>query len=406
MKTRLRFAAALAVAACVVTACGSDEDGGSTAESTASVDAGTSDDGSTDTSTAEATSVDSTESSDTQSSDTESEETSAIDEPSSTSADEPTLDAAALEELIAAAQAEGSLVVYTSNPDSITQPFADAFTERYGVEVSWQQLSTAALEQRFSAEADANANQADVLMSSNSLFLRDQIAGGRLTALADADLPGGFPPAGYPEEFLLMDGLIPIGGEFVIGIAYNTDLVPAEEVPTSFEDLLDPKWSGQLGTINPTTGGAFVWDFWDFLIQEYGEDFVTAIVAQEPTFAEAPIPGAQAMAAGERAIFFPTFASVIGNLQNEGAPVAINFPDTTSGSANMPGLAAQAPHPNAARLWINFLLSEEGNAIYTALEGVASPYGGEDLPPNFVLARTEEANSEESKAKITELLGL
>ncbi|GAB3428844.1 ABC transporter substrate-binding protein [Actinophytocola sediminis] len=305
-----------------------------------------------------------------------------------------------LAELITSAREEGGVTFYSVPPEDVAQALADAFTEKYGIDASFVRLTAAPLAQRFAAEAESGQPGADMIMVSNSPFYADGIAKKWLTPLPEANIPDY--PAGLPAEFVLADRGTAVVQVQPSGFGYNTDEVSEQDAPKDWPDLLDPRWRGKILMANPKSSPAYV-DFWYLIEQEYGIDYLEDLRAQVARFYDGTVPLTEAMAAGEGAITVPNVTSAVQPAKDKGAPVAINVPPLTTGPEIVAGIATQAQHPNAARLFTHFVLSEEGNKILNSQPGSVSPYDTATMPAEFT--RVDHAEAAKKEKEILGALG-
>ena len=282
----------------------------------------------------------------------------------------PTLDnSAELDELVTAAQEEGCLTVYGTVDESILQAVTGAFTEQYDVPASFVRLVSADLSQRFSTEAQAGATVADVVLLTSSPFYGDALGNGWLQPVDEAELPAF--PGEFPEDYTSDDGATPIVSLVPTTMVYNTDLMA--EAPTSWEDYADPANKGELLLAEPSSSPANV-AFWALMREEYGDDFLEAVAANEPRWYNSAVPATQGVAAGEGALGFPGVAAIVAGLQEQNAPVEAAVLSPTTGPEIGLGLAAESPCANAGKLFANYLLSEEGNTYFNEVSDAISPY--------------------------------
>jgi iron(III) transport system substrate-binding protein len=309
------------------------------------------------------------------------------------------------QELIPAAESDGSLTWYSVLPDSSVEATVKAFESRYpNVKVNALRLSSGPMATRYSQERTAGANPADVMTISSPEFFQQaydkqwfETSLEGLPALEDW-------PQDYYDEGRAVTGLLPL----LIG--YNTDQVAENEVPEGWEDLLDPKWKGKMFLGDPRTVPAYLAlaELWR---QEYGEEYLRTFAQQDYTIVSSIVPGSQELAAGGGALVVPNSHTVLAPLIEQGAPVAASdFPVPTTGVEYVSAIATQAPKPDAAKLFMNFLLSEEGQAAFNR-GGGTSVLGevGEDLrelPDDYqpLEPLLESANSR--KAELLRLLGV
>jgi iron(III) transport system substrate-binding protein len=144
-------------------------------------------------------------------------------------------------------------------------------------------------------------------------------------------------------------------------VAYNTKLVPPRMVPKTYEDLLDVKWKGK--TMMEGTKADWFAGMLQIMGQEPGLNYMRRLAAQQPIPREGHELLAQLVAAGEGALDINIPASSVDRMKERGAP--IDWVATGAVPAIMVGigLSSQAAHPNAAKLFIDFALSREGQKL-------------------------------------------
>jgi len=311
-------------------------------------------------------------------------------------------DSAEWQAVVEAAKAEGSLTIYSGLPETQLNLMADGFNAEYGIDVAVQRIVGPELATRFSTEADAGSVAADVILLTSSPIetSEDWLSKGWIQAVDDANLPvlidGGY-PADYNTGTIATISIQPWG------IAYNSDLLSADEAPQSFEELADPKWKDQMVAADPTASAAYL-SIFTALRNDLGQEWFDGFRANDPTWFPAGTPAGQSLGAGERAVLAVTAPSLAFELKNAGAPVELIIPDYTAGFESYVTIVAEglSEHPNASKLFANWLLTEEGSAIGTDFPGGFSPYSP-DLPSQYQrFAPDELISSEELKG----LLGL
>jgi len=304
---------------------------------------------------------------------------------------------AALDELIAAAQAEGEVTLYSSLDERIVQQIQTAFQDEYGVQLSYLRATAAEISQRFSAEADADAKVADVIVTLNDGFLADGIEQGRIQPLEDADIPG-YPGEWLPEE-AQMDGLAVVQLT-QLGMGFNTDNAPEIE---TWEDLLDPALTGKVAISSPDSAvhlGLFY-----VLSEEYGMEFLEALGAQVERVYTSGSQVVEALSSGEAWAAPGTVATGLEIAKGQGAPLGWAIPENTLLSPNVMGLVADSPHPAGARLLSHFLTSEEGLALLNDSPGQVAP-STQAFEAGWLLGAELSADAAEKKAEIVEALGI
>ena len=259
--------------------------------------------------------------------------------------------------LYEAAKAEGGVIWYTSQFTAERAERACAtFREKYpGVNCNPVRASGSVTFQRVFQEAQSNAVQADVFSTSDLTDLVQLREGGHLAPYKPADLSAALDVV---RNFSEPDGYWTVSNVAPIGIAYNTQLVSEADAPKNWEDLLDPKWKDQVAIAHPGfSGSTNVWAV--AMFRKYGWDYFERLEANKPHIGRSIVDGYNLVVSGERKI---ALAPINGTEEGakDGRPVKAVYPTDgvlvpPSGSA----VLAKAPHPNAARLFVNFMLSRE-----------------------------------------------
>ncbi|HEY6863351.1 MAG TPA: extracellular solute-binding protein [Burkholderiales bacterium] len=264
--------------------------------------------------------------------------------------------------LIAGAKKEGTLTLYSTMTVSDGKAFADAFERRYGVRLVHWRTSSEKIVQRAVAETRAKRYEADVIESSapHMEALR------REGVLEDFDSPSLaqlVPGAVFPgNRQYVADRLV----FFVMG--WNTNLVKPSEVPKTYEDLLDPRWAGRI-TIEGTDVSWFA-AVTLAMGEAKGLAYFKRLAAQKPQIRSGHILTAQLVASGEVPFFLTAYNNNIETLKKKGAPIDWRPLQPAFGQAAAVGVAKHAPHPHAALLFADFILSREGQEIYRKVNRV------------------------------------
>jgi len=170
-----------------------------------------------------------------------------------------------------------------------------------------------------------------------------------------------------PEVFKDPDGYW-IGGYYMFNVlAYNTKLVAPKDVPRNYEDLLAPKWKG--GKIGMDTG-AINWfaNVLKIMGEEKGLEYMKKLSGQDIKFRDGRALNSQMVAAGEISMTIPVLNHTTDRIKSQGAPIEWVAFEPVIVDINPPAVSAHAPHPNAARLFIDFMLSREGQEIIASIE--------------------------------------
>ncbi len=263
--------------------------------------------------------------------------------------------------LVEAARKEGEVILYTTQiVDQIVRPLIKAFAAYVpGVQIKYVRANGTALVVRMTNEARAGRVQADLWC------LVDGVAAIMKGGLVDEfDLPNahGLPPAMIDSNRRWV--ALNLG---VRSAAYNTQLVPKEHAPRGYQDLLDPRWKGKI-VWNPVsmTGG---WGFISTVIKGMGEEagmaYLRALAKQEIV----PLPIAiravlDRVIAGEYAIGLEMNNTHAAISAAQGAPVKWVPLNPVSETVQVAGVVKNAPHPNAAKLFLDFMISRTGQNIF------------------------------------------
>ena len=290
--------------------------------------------------------------------------------------------------LPAAPDPEDSLTIYSTIDPEDFEVWQDAFNEKYpDVAVNYVQGWPGAIHSRMTSERDAGEPTADVVMISLSLQLVLQEEG----FLEAYDSPEA---SAYPDIYKDPDGYWTTVVLLPMLQVRNTDLVPDNEVPTTIDELVDPKWNGK-ATIHDLTLGTVGTQYFGSLKESMGqaawESFIERLATNVEPIRSPSFEGIIApVASGEQSIALNVYMHDFLSKKNNGAPVESFTIDgvpvlTTFIPAS---LVADAEHPVAAKLFIDFILSEEGQEMVgntevriAARPGITATYTLETVLP-------------------------
>ena len=301
-----------------------------------------------------------------------------------------------MKDLEAKAAAEKEITWYVSYPSAADAEItARLFMQRYpAIKVNVVRTTAQVIYQRLQQDLKNGMRNCDVFESTDV---------GHLVDLKKRKLIDKFTPAAtkdlYPDfRDLDPDGYFHIIGSSMMTLIYNTKLVKAEDAPKSWKDLVDPKWKGKVSTGSPAYSGFLgVWVV--YMHQLYGWEYLDKLKANNPLIGRSVIDPTTHLNSGERQVAGAS-AATVEQLKAKGAPLEIVYP--TDGSLLMYGMAgvlANAPHPNAARLWMEFRIGKESNQF-------SIDRGGESLRRDGVIpaGRTEFRSVKYYRPKVDELL--
>src|SRR5712692_1597297 len=249
---------------------------------------------------------------------------------------------------------EREVVVYTSLNLKDSVPIVEVFERKYGVKVSLWRAGSEKVLQRAVTEARAGRFAFDVLETNGP-----EMEAMRREQLLEEFFSPHFkdlPPAAFPRHRHY------VADRFnFFTIAYNTNLVRANEVPDTYEDLLHPRFAGRVGI---EAGDA---DWFGAMVKAMGEEkglaFFRKLAAAKPEIRSGHTLMAELVASGEIPLAATMYNHNAERLVVKGAPIRWKALKPTFGRPNAIGVTRRAPHPYAALLFSDFMLSLEGQTI-------------------------------------------
>jgi iron(III) transport system substrate-binding protein len=250
--------------------------------------------------------------------------------------------------LVEGAKREGELSIYYAHP--IVPAISEAFSKKYGIKVRAWRAGSEAMTQRLIAEYRAGKNDADVVLNTTA----DTEAASREKMVQEVWSP-------YQQNLIAQ--ALPAHHEWTVfnldiyTAAYNTRLVKKEDLPRSYEDLLDPKWKGRLAV----EANDEAW--FGSLLGEMGEQrgralFDKVIATNGMTVRKGHSLLASLVASGEVPLALTVYSWNPDQLKRKGAPIESLFLPPLFANATAIAVMKKAPHPNAAVLFYDFLFSE------------------------------------------------
>lgn len=288
--------------------------------------------------------------------------------------------------LLQAAQKEGTVVFYTSKAAAEVEAFSKAFNEKYpGIKVEVFHLTGAPLSERFFADAARGAVVADVITHGAP----------EMQEFADAGLLAPYENKGFTSEVASgSSGLEPYGyidQISTVAIGYNSQKISSEEAAgiKSWADLANPKWKNRLVLVDPSATTSH-FQYYAALYKAMGKEafqkWLTDLAANTPTVLDSNTPSVDGILRGEFDLGIVSEVTIIRNMStNKSAPLGIIYLDPTPAQYNMTALVKNAPHPNAAKLFMDFLYSKDGQELWMQLYGARSPRK-DAVNPNASLA--------------------
>ena len=285
--------------------------------------------------------------------------------------------------LLEGAKKEGELTLYTSAQSDDIGAVAKAYEAKYGVKVNLWRAGSEKVLQRAVTEARGGRHAVDVIETNGpemEMLHREQI----LQAVKSPHLADLIPAARRPHGEWVGTRLN------VFALAYNTKLVKKEELPKSWDDLLQPRWKGRLGIEAEDA------DWLAGVMEDLGEAkgtrlFKEMVAKNGMSVRKGHTLLTQLVASGEVPFALTVYNYKAEQLKQKGAPIAWLAVGTAIARPNGLGIARRAPNPHAALLFYDFEISEEGQRVLLARDFVPTskkvdtPLGR--LPLKFVDAR-------------------
>ena len=273
------------------------------------------------------------------------------------------LASAADDKIVEAARKEGAVSFYTTMAAGESKLFADAFHSKYPfIKVEITRLGSDKLLQRILTESRAGRGLFDA--TSNSGFEMHLLNKARLLARYPSPEFNAFVTDSKDKAGYWVDMY-----SNVRVIAYNSRLVPKEKVPRSYENLLDPGWKGAIGF--PEAQYAWYGTMLRVMGEERGRKFMQAFARQELQYRASQVLITQFVAAGEFNLGF-VYDNQVLRFKKESAPLGVAPLPFVTKNMHPLGLAAAAPHPNAGKLFIDYMLSREAQTLMKNLGRVVS----------------------------------
>lgn len=280
--------------------------------------------------------------------------------------------------LVNAAKKEGKVVFYSSEDrTALTEP-VKVFEAKYGIPIELNRQSTGRILKVAQSEFETNTVRSDVLDITNPLVFFDWKKKGYLKQWKASH-------AGeqVSDQFRDNDNTIWSRRLLITCIGYNKKVVSPGDAPKTWQDLLTSKWKDKVATAGPEAGPTFGWIV--FISHKYGWDYFDKLQANNPIVAPSSDETVALLATGERPIAIVNCFDIL-EAEAQGSPIGNIFPKDGL-AAWWAGLAIPkaAPHPNAALLLANFVMSAEGAAAASSGRHGYVAYLNKDTPMAKVL---------------------
>lgn len=267
--------------------------------------------------------------------------------------------------LIAAAKKEGKVVWYTSLALRSSTALAKVFQNKYqGIEVEVQRTGSQRVLQRVMQEVAAGIKNVDIVHTSDA---------GHFVLLKGKGLLMQFTPRSvepFPEGFKDKAGFFYGMRATLSVIAYNPKLVAEKDAPKGWKDLLNPKWKGKMVTAHPGYSGIIMTHV-AAIVNLYGWDYFKDLAKNRLHIVQSANDPAGVVASGERPVGANGAEYFYYKTMKQGNPVRIVYPREGVPLVVSPtAIAKEAPHPNAAKLFTEFIFTKEAQQMLADREGL------------------------------------
>ncbi|HXV84827.1 MAG TPA: extracellular solute-binding protein [Candidatus Binatia bacterium] len=267
--------------------------------------------------------------------------------------------------LIQAARKEGSVAWYTSLALPSSTAIAHAFKTKYtGIDVEVHRTGSQRVLQRVMQEASSGIKNADVIHTSDA---------GHFVLLKDKGMLLQYTPAGverFPAGFKDKNGFY-FGMRATLSvIAYNPKIVSEKDAPSTWKDLLDSKWSGKEVSAHPGYSGIIMTHVLA-LVNQYGWEYFRDLAKNKLHLVQSANDPAGVVASGERPVGVNGAEYFYYKTLKQGNPIKIVYPKEGVPLVVSPvAIAKNAPRPNAAKLFVEFIFSKESQQLLADKEGL------------------------------------
>jgi iron(III) transport system substrate-binding protein len=265
------------------------------------------------------------------------------------------------DDLVAAAQKEGTVTVRYGTPATTMAGMAKAFEKKYGIKVEADRKVGVVGTDQFRQEERADKHVVDVMWNVDppgAIELADEGFLQRYTFPNIDEI--------LPKEARLGDNVAYVTYWYDVIIQYNPSIIPpdvAKEKFRTWRGLLDPDLTGGKIGMNEPAGGAIPFGTYLMWYQDkkYGRQFLVDLAKQKPRLYSGSAPGREALAAGEIAVYIPGWEDIAMLEFESGNRTQWTYPEVApSIPAAFAAISSAAPHPNAARLFAAWMVSADG----------------------------------------------
>ncbi len=269
--------------------------------------------------------------------------------------------------LLELAQKEGNVVFYTSMDAGDARTLTEAFQKKYPpIKADFFRAGREAVFSRFALEQKAGRFVTDVV-SVGEFHMLEMKKQGLTTRYLSPEMQAFAPDFKDPQGYWTCVYLT------VAVLAYNTNRVRADELPRRYDDLLNPKWKKRLAL--DANEERWVPGLMQIMGREKAVNFLKALAQQEVYIRRGRSLLTQLLLAGEFDVQIVAYWHEVNRLMKQNAPIGwVGIEPAVTGAPQI-SLVTKAPHPNVGRLFVDFVLSAEGQSLMAKLGRVAARQG-------------------------------
>jgi iron(III) transport system substrate-binding protein len=270
--------------------------------------------------------------------------------------------------LIAAATKEGQVTWYTSADLQLAEKVGKAFEQKFpGIRTRVERAGGERIFSRVAQEYAAGLHVPDAVSTGDAAQFLVWKRQGLLAAYVPEDVARHI-----PAEHRDPDGLYATVRSSLCVMAYNTQFASSAEAPKSFADLLDPKWKGKIVKAHPSYSGTIMTSTYQ-MVRELGWGYLEKLAQQQLLQIQSATDTPKKIVLGERPVMADGNESNVLLLKEAGQPIEVVYPAEGTPSIVQPSAVFRAaPHPNAARLFQNYLFGVEGQELFVNIGGLRS----------------------------------
>jgi iron(III) transport system substrate-binding protein len=270
--------------------------------------------------------------------------------------------------LVAAATKEGQVTWYTSADLQLAEKVGKAFEQKFPrIRARVERAGGERIFSRVAQEYAAGLHVPDAVSTGDAAQFIAWKRSGLIAAYVPDDVARHI-----PAEHRDPDGFYATVRSSLCVIAYNTQLLNSTDAPKSFADLLDPKWKGRIVKAHPSYSGTIMTSTYQ-MVRELGWGYLEKLAQQQLLQIQSATDTPKKVVLGERPVMADGNESNVLLLKETGQPIEVVYPVEGTPSIVQPSAVfVAAPHPNAARLFQNYLFTVEGQELFVNIGGLRS----------------------------------